>query len=144
MHKDYLLQSVKLAQENKIQGGRPFAAILVKDEKVLTTGVNEMVQTHDATSHAELEAIRKATKKLKTSDLKGCIIYASGHPCPMCIAAILATNIDGVFYAYDNVDAEPYGYSSEQTYQKLGIKKELISIDLEKLDVGIPVEDVYG
>ena len=143
MHREYLLQAVKLAQKNKAQGGRPFGAVLVKDGKVLSTGVNEMINSHDATSHAELEAIRSATKKQEDVNLEGSSIYASGHPCPMCLAAILMTNIKSVFYAYDNNDAEPYGLSSEQTYKKLGINKENVQIPLTKLDVGITAKELY-
>ncbi len=143
MHKEYLRQAVTLAQKNKAQGGRPFAAVLVKDGKVLSTGVNELIKTHDASSHAELVAIRSATINQKNVNLEGCTIYASGHPCPMCLALILMTNIESVFYAYDNQDAEPYGLSSEQTYKKLGINKENVPFPLTKLDVGITAEDVY-
>lgn len=143
MHKEYLLQAVKLAQKNKAQGGRPFAAVLVKDGKVLSTGLNEMTKTYDASSHAELEAIRSATIKHKNINLEGSTIYASGHPCPMCLALILMTNIKSVFYAYDNNDAEPYGLSSEQTYKNLGIIKKNVSISLTKLDIGIAAQDVY-
>lgn len=142
-HKEYLLQAVRLAQKNKEQGGRPFAAILVRDGEVIATGVNDMIKTHDASSHAELEAIRAATQNQKNINLEGSIIYASGHPCPMCLAAIIMTNVKSVFYAYDNSDAAPYGLSSESTYVKLGIETTKVSIPLTKLDVGVPVTDVY-
>ena len=142
-HQEYLLQAVKLAENNKLQGGRPFGAVLVRDGKVLATGVNGMAKNHDVSSHAELEAIRSATQKLGSTNLEGCTIYASGHPCPMCLAAILMTNIKSVFYAFDNADAEPYGLSSELTYQKLGIMKEKVPVSLIKLDVGLTARDIY-
>lgn len=142
-HKKHLRQAVELAQKNKNEGGRPFAALIVKDGRVVSTGINEMMKNHDASSHAELEAIRKASMSFKNVSLEGCSIYASGHPCPMCLAAIVMTNIKSVFYAFDNNDAEPYGFSSEETYKKLGIQKEKLPLSLEKLDVGIKAEEVY-
>ncbi|HLW57537.1 MAG TPA: nucleoside deaminase [Bacteriovoracaceae bacterium] len=142
-HHDFLLQAVKLAQENKAKGGRPFGAVLVKDGKVVATGVNEMLEKYDASSHAELEAIRTATTQLKNVSLNGCTIYASGHPCPMCLAAILMTKIEAIYFAYDNADGEPFGFSSEQTYKALGINRESLPIKIERLDIGIPVQDVY-
>lgn len=144
MHQHYLSQAVSMAKQNRVEGGRPFAAILVKDEKVLATGLNEMNQTYDASSHAELEAIRTATKQLGDVNLEGSVIYASGHPCPMCLAAIIMTNIKTVIYAFDNDDAEPFGFSSEATYQKLGIKKEMVRLELRKLDVGVSAKDLYS
>jgi|SRR5690606_20735765 len=143
MHQQYLRQAVAMAKQNRVEGGRPFAAILVKDGKILATGLNEMNKAHDASSHAELEAIRMATKNLGDVNLEGSVIYASGHPCPMCLAAIIMTNIKSVFYAFDNSDAEPFGFSSEATYQKLGIKKDLVRLELQKLDVGMSARELY-
>jgi guanine deaminase len=143
MDKEYLLQAIELARKNKNEGGRPFGAVLVKDGKVLATGVNGMNKNHDVSSHAELEAIRSATQNLGDINLEGSIIYASGHPCPMCLAAIFMTNIKSVFYAFDNTDAEPYGISSDLTYKKLGIIKEKIPLPIIRLDVGVTADELY-
>ena len=143
MHRDYLLQAVNLAKKNKSEGGRPFGAVLVKDGKVLATGINGMTKNHDVSSHAELEAIRSATQRQGDINLSGSTIYASGHPCPMCLAAILMTNIKSVYYAFDNADAEPYGLSSEETYKKLGIIKEKVPLPITRLDVGVTAGELY-
>lgn len=142
-HREYLLEAIKLAQKNKSEGGRPFGAVLVREGKILSMGVNGMAISHDVSSHAELEAIRSATQIQKNVNLEDCTIYASGHPCPMCLAAIIMTNIKSVYYAFDNADAEPFGFSSELTYLKLGIVKEKVPLNLVKLDVGIDAKDVY-
>ncbi len=142
-HQKYLIEAIQLAQKNKSEGGRPFGAVVVREGKILSIGVNGMARNHDVSSHAELEAIRSATQKQKNVNLEDCTIYASGHPCPMCLAAILMTNIKTVYYAFDNSDAEPYGLSSEQTYLKLGIVKDKVPLLLMKLDVGIAAKDVY-
>ena len=96
----FLEQAITLAIENKKKGGRPFGAVIVKDGEVLAIGVNNMLATFDPSSHAEMEAIRKATTSTHALDLKGCKIYASGQPCPMCLAAIAITNISEIFYAF--------------------------------------------
>lgn len=142
-HLEFLNQAIELAKHNKIHGGRPFGAVIVKDGKVLSTGINEMLMKTDPSSHAEMEAIKDACLKEGKLTLEGCTVYASGHPCPMCLAAILMTKIEGVFYAFDNNDGAPYGYSSETTYQKLGIKKEGIGIPIEKLQVEVTADEVY-
>ncbi|MFX8751226.1 nucleoside deaminase, partial [Acinetobacter baumannii] len=77
---------------------------LVKDGKVIATGVNEIGATGDPTTHAELQAIRAASRALGSPRLDGCVIYASGHPCPMCLAAMHLTGITEVTYAYSNED----------------------------------------
>ena len=115
----FLRQAIALARENVRQGGRPFGAVVVKDGEVIANGVNETALTADPTAHAELMAIRAASVKLDRADLRGCIVYASGHPCPMCFAAMVLAGIETAFYAYTNEDGEPYGLSSASLYAQL-------------------------
>lgn len=116
---DYLTEAINLARDNARRGGQPFGAVLVRDGEVLATGVNHVVATNDPTAHAELLAIREAGRRLGTTDLAGCTVYASGQPCPMCLAAIYASGIRDVCFAYSNEDAEPFGLSSSATYAEL-------------------------
>jgi guanine deaminase len=106
----YLRMAVDLARQNAESGGRPFASVIVKDGKVVATAVNTVVATGDPTAHAETEAIRAAAKVLKSDQLDGCVLYASGHPCPMCLAAMYVSGIQQGFYAYSIEDA-PDGLS---------------------------------
>lgn len=115
----FLCQAIDLARENVDRGGRPFGAVLVKDGKVIATGVNEISATGDPTTHAELQAIRAASQTLGSPRLDGCVIYASGHPCPMCLAAMHLTGIGEVNYAYSNEDGEPYGLSTAAIYAEM-------------------------
>ena len=88
---DFLKQAIALALGNVRQhGGRPFGAVLVRDDVVLATGVNEVMTSGDPTAHAEIQAIRAACRSIGNVRLDGCAIYASGHPCPMCLTAIYA------------------------------------------------------
>lgn len=116
---DYLRAAIKLAQANVEAGGRPFGAILVKQGEIVASGVNEIHSTNDPTAHAELMAIRAASRKLGTPSLEGAAVYASGHPCPMCMAAMRLAGIREVAYAYSNDDGAPYGLSTAPIYADL-------------------------
>jgi len=115
----FLCEAIELARDNVRRGGRPFGAVLVKDGKTVATGVNEIGATGDPTAHAELQAIRAASQTLGSTRLDGCVIYASGHPCPMCLAAMHLTGIREVNFAYSNEDGEPYGLSTGAIYAEM-------------------------
>ena len=85
---DYLRQALELAYANAERGGRPFGAVVVKDGKIIARAVNEIIGTNDPTAHAELLAIRAASQHLGSPRLDGCAVYASGHPCPMCMGVL--------------------------------------------------------
>lgn len=119
MLKKFLEHAVQLAFENIERGGRPFGAVLVRDGEIIATGVNDIVATNDPTSHAELNAIRSASQKLGTPNLSGAVVYASGHPCPMCLAAMRMCGVKEVYFAHSNEDAEPFGLSTAAVYAEL-------------------------
>src|SRR3546814_2201187 len=83
------------------------------------SGVNEMLATGDPTAHAELGALRATSRALGSPDLSGCAVFASGHPCPMCMAAMRLSGIGAVTYAYSNEDGAPYGLSTAAIYADL-------------------------
>lgn len=115
----FLGEAISLARANAKHGGRPFGALVVKDGAVIARGVNEILATGDPTAHAELNAIRAASQALGSPDLGGCAVYASGHPCPMCMAAMRLAGIAEVDYAFSNEDGEPYGLSTAPIYADL-------------------------
>jgi len=84
--------------------------------------VNRVVQNSDPTAHAEVTAIREAASKLKSHDLKDCILYCSCEPCPMCLGAIYWAGIRKVVYACDRNDAANAGFSDRDIYDEI-IKK---------------------
>lgn len=139
----FLEQAIELGIENKAKGGRPFGAIIVKDDKVVASGVNNMLATFDPSSHAELEAIRKVTASIRSLDLTGYKIYASAQPCPMCLAAIAMTNISEIIYAFDNNDAAPFNYSSKNLYDKLRID-EVTFIKMNKIQTKYSAVEIYN
>lgn len=115
----FLCQAIELARANIGMGGRPFGAVVVKDGNVVATGVNEVLSTNDPTAHAEMSAIRAAAQALGAPSLAGCAVYASGNPCPMCMAAMRMAGVAEVAYAYSNEDGEAYGLSTAAVYADL-------------------------
>jgi tRNA(Arg) A34 adenosine deaminase TadA len=115
----FLGEAIELARANIGRGGRPFGAVLVRDGAVIATAVNEVLATNDPTSHAEMNAIRAAGRKLGSPNLGGSTVYASGHPCPMCMAAMRMAGVEKVFYAYSNDDGAPFGLSTAAVYADL-------------------------
>jgi len=116
---DFLRQAIELAYTNAEKGGRPFGAVVVRDGQVIAQAVNEIITTNDPTAHAELLAIRAASQHLGSASLAGCSVFASGHPCPMCMGAMRLAAIKDVTYAYSNEDGEPYGLSTAEIYADL-------------------------
>lgn len=116
---NFLQQAIELAYANAQQGGRPFGALVVRNGQIIAQGVNEIITTNDPTAHAELQAIRAASQHLGSASLAGCSVFASGHPCPMCMAAMRLAGIKEVTYAYSNEDGDPYGLSTAEIYADL-------------------------
>ncbi|AXA24808.1 nucleoside deaminase [Pseudomonas putida] len=122
-----------LARANIEAGGRPFGAVLVHQGQIVARAVNEIHSTQDPTAHAELQAIRKAAQALGKSRLDGAEIYASGHPCPMCLAAMHLCGIERAWFAYDNDEGEPYGLSTAAVYAQMARAPQQQSLPLRVL-----------
>ncbi|GHH99854.1 nucleoside deaminase [Neobacillus kokaensis] len=119
----FMKRAVELAVENVREGGQPFGAVLVKEDAILSEGVNELHKAFDISGHAELLAIRRAQEQLQTNDLSGCVVYASGEPCAMCLTAMYFAGINKVYYCASVEDAAEAGLGkSKAIYEDL--KKE--------------------
>lgn len=138
---DIIAETNKSSLEYKIGG--PFGAVIYKKGKIVGKGVNKVTGANDPTAHAEIQAIRDACINLKTYDLSGCELYATGYPCPMCMSAIIWANIKKVYYSADYKDAAKIGFKDDYIYKfiKDGCKDkkvlELIQIDKK------PIVDLY-
>lgn len=107
--------------------GGPFGAIIVDENgNLISKGHNMVLCTNDPTNHAEVVAIREACKRLNTFDLSGCTIYSSCEPCPMCLSAIIWSNIKTVYYGADRKDAANAGFRDDAIYDYLSGKNEII------------------
>jgi guanine deaminase len=141
----FLRMAVDLARENVERGERPFGSVIVKDGEVVATGVNSVAATNDPTSHAEIEAIRAACRTLKSERLDGCVVYASGHPCPMCLSAMYLAGISRGFYALSIEDGAPYGLAaSGKVYEELRKPISAQSIRLEHVRLASDGEPLYA
>lgn len=123
------IEQSKYNLKNNYQAGGPFGAVIVKDGKIISEGHNTVVESCDATAHAEINAIRIASKKLKTHDLEGCILYTNAEPCPMCLSAIIWANIKEVYYANTSDDADEIGFRDDKIYEYLeGSRKRMLKL----------------
>lgn len=112
--------AIQLSEKNVLESrGGPFGAVIVKEGKIIAKSANKVTITNDPTAHAEVAAIRLACKRLKTFDLKGCTIYTSCEPCPMCLSAVYWARIDTIYYANTKQDAQDIGFSDKYIYDEL-------------------------
>lgn len=119
MNKQFMRQAIQLAIDNIKNGGGPFGAVIVKDGKVIATGVNRVTANNDPTAHAEITAIRQACEKLGTFSLEGCDIYSSCEPCPMCLGAIYWAHLDHLYFGANKHDAAAAGFDDQFIYEEL-------------------------
>ncbi|MBP0618389.1 nucleoside deaminase [Cupriavidus consociatus] len=140
----YLIDSIRLAMENvRERNTWPFGAVVVKDGKVVARAVNEVEATCDPSAHAEMQAVRAASRALGKPDLSGCTVYASGYPCPMCLTAMYLAGVESVYYAYSNEDGAPYDLSAERGYVELARPVEQRDMKLVYLPARDEGPDLY-
>jgi tRNA(Arg) A34 adenosine deaminase TadA len=142
-HRSFLDQAVALARQNAVKGARPFGAVVVRDGIVLGKGVNDVAITNDPTAHADIQAIREATRTLGSPRLDGAVMYVSGHPCPMCLAAAHVSGIDEVIYAYSLEDAEPYGLSTAAIYADMAKPVGSQSVKITQAEASNGARELY-
>lgn len=100
--KKFLDIAYALAQFSMSKDEVPVGAVIVKDGKIVSTGYNRRERRQNALEHAEMMAIHKACRKLKSFRLNDCTLYVTLEPCPMCAGAIINARIKKVvFGAYD-------------------------------------------
>jgi len=123
-NKKFMRKAIALSLKNIENGGGPFGAVIIKDGKIVATGVNRVTTSIDPTAHAEVNAIRKAAKKLGTFDLSGCEIYTSCEPCPMCLGAVYWAHLDKMYYGNTKTDAKKIGFDDSFIYDEIDLKPE--------------------
>lgn len=113
-------EAIRLSVENVDSGkGGPFAAVIVKDGKIIATDVNEVTSSNDPTAHAEVVAIRNACKSLNVYQLDGCEIYCSCEPCPMCLGAIYWARASKIYFANTKEDAAAIDFDDNFIYKEI-------------------------
>lgn len=110
------IEESKYNSENNYKNGGPFGAVILKNGEIVSIAHNTVIESKDPTAHAEVNAIRLATKKLNTHDLTGCTLYVNAEPCPMCLSAIIWANIKEVYYANTKEEAGNIGFRDDLIY----------------------------
>ena len=106
---DFMRLAIQAAWQGLGKGEMPFGACIVRKEQVLSVSHNSAKANIDTTAHAEVQAIREASRQLKMLELAGCVIYSTCEPCPMCFTACLWAKIGRIVYACRIEDAEKAG-----------------------------------
>lgn len=118
----------------KNKEGGPFGAVIVsKDGKIIGCGHNEVIKFNDPTLHAEMVAIKNASKNINNYDLSGCKIYTTSEPCPMCLSAIIWSNIKEIYYLTNRYEVSKIGFRDELIYDYFENKKQDI-IKISKIE----------
>ena len=144
----YMKIAKELANDNlKTNAGGPFGACIVKDGKIIGKGSNHVLASKDPTAHAEIMAIRDACENINSYDLSECELYTSCYPCPMCLSAIIWSNIKKVYYGNTKEDAADIGFRDDFIYDfinKLSLNEQDNTIvDLKSLDREETIEEFY-
>ncbi len=108
--------------------GGPFGSVIVKDGEIVGRGHNRVLANNDPTCHGEMEAIRDACRNLGTHDLTGCELYTTAEPCPMCLGAVLWSNMDAVYYGCTREDSAEIGFRDDAFYRQLNGEEETVSL----------------
>ena len=116
----FMQEAILLANEGMIANtGGPFGTVVVKDGKIIGRGNNRVTSTNDPTAHAEVVAIRDACKNLGSFQLKGCEIYTTCEPCPMCLGAIYWARPSKLYYGCSKKDAADIGFDDAFIYHEI-------------------------
>ena len=119
MKNEFMKRAIELSIESVNRGGGPFSCIIVKENKIIAEGSNKVTSNNDPTAHGEIVAIREACKKLNNFSLKGCELYSTCEPCPMCLSAIYWARIDKIYYANTREDARKIDFDDSLIYTEL-------------------------
>lgn len=125
--------AIRLSLDSVRAGGGPFGAVIVKDGEIVAKGSNCVTLKNDPTAHAEMEAIREASRKLNTFDLSGCVIYSSCEPCPMCLGAIYWAHLDKLYYANTKTNAQNIGFDDSFIYEELKLNPGERNLPMSKI-----------
>jgi len=103
----FMKMAIAEARKGMSRGNHPYGSVIVKNGKVVAKAHSTGAKTHDVAAHADMSAARKLSRKAKTRDLKGCTVYATGEPCPMCSIALALTDISELVIAASYGDLPP-------------------------------------
>ena len=104
-HDKYMKEALRQAKKAYALNEVPIGCVIVYEDKIIARGYNRRNTDHNTLAHAELNAIRKASKKLGDWRLEGCTMYITLEPCQMCAGAIVQARVDQVVIGSMNAKA---------------------------------------
>ena len=130
----FMKEAVELARKSLETGvGGPFGAVVVQNGIIIGKGSNAVVPLNDPTAHAEIMAIREACRQLDSFQLKGCELYTSCEPCPMCLSAIYWAHLDAIYYAASRQDAANAGFDDAFLYKEIVLPLEQRALQTDNI-----------
>lgn len=129
----FMQEAIDISIHSVKSGGGPFGAVVVKDGQVVAKASNSVTITNDPTAHAEVNAIRKACDSLDTFSLKGCELYTSCEPCPMCLGAAYWAGIKKIYFGNTRADAKKINFDDSFIYDQIPLDPKKRSIPSEQL-----------
>ena len=120
MDNAFMARAIQLSVDNVRTGrGGPFGTVIVKEGIVVAEAANQVTAANDPTAHAEVLAIRQACQRFSCFELRGCDLYTSCEPCPMCLGAIYWARIDKVYFGNLAADAAKIGFDDSAIYAEI-------------------------
>jgi tRNA(Arg) A34 adenosine deaminase TadA len=139
-------RAIAIAVDNvRLKRGGPFGALIAAGGEIVTEGANLVTASNDPTAHAEVVAIRAASQARGVFELRGCELYTSCEPCPMCLAAAYWARVDRIWFACTQDDASAAGFDDAFLYRELSVPLEERSIPTRSLlrDDGLAAFDAW-
>lgn len=127
----YMEVALQEAKKAFLNGDVPVGAVIVKNQKIIAKAYNKKEKTKDVTNHAEIIALKKASKIIGDWRLNDCVMYVTLAPCLMCWGAIMQSRINKVIYGTWN-DSVNYEWIKEKSFEMIGPVLERDAINLLK------------
>ena len=126
---DYLTKIIELSKKSLESGDVPIGAIIVKDGKIIGEGYNTREKNNDVMGHAEINAIKDASKNLNNWNLQGSVMYVTLKPCSMCLSVIRESRVDFVYYLLDKSEKKfEYSRTAIHNFDDENAKEEYLRI----------------
>jgi guanine deaminase len=117
---EFMQIAIGLAAEHmRAREGGPFGAVITRGKDIVARGWNRVTSANDPTAHAEMTAIRAAAAAAGSFQLRGCVLYSSCEPCPMCLGAAYWARLDRVVFAATRADAAAAGFDDAEIYDEM-------------------------
>lgn len=126
---DYLTKIIELSKKSLESGDVPIGAIIVKNGKIIGEGYNTREKNNDVMGHAEINAIKDASKNLNNWNLQGSVMYVTLKPCSMCLSVIRESRVDFVYYLLDKPEKKfEYSRTAIHNFDDENAKEEYLGI----------------